>query len=268
MKFKVILPVTNQPGYTELCIQHLLLNDNDFDLTVVDNDSLLSTKAMLSSLQKKYSFETITLKEPKRWPAIVNSMIETPNCDFYIILHNDCLVPQTFFKQVIANVVFADPQAAVFTPVTNYSRSPELLVDDHELVEKFKQTKFSNKGIPKTASKILRDNKSLYGDFQEYALSLDNPKKLTFCTHLDAFCLIVDAQVFKERFFFNEGFKTLGWVEREWINRVSLAGYEPWIINNLYVHHHGNLTTDSNGYNAVQLFKEDEKLYRKIENAG
>lgn len=269
MKFKVVLPVLNQPGYSELSIRFLYETIGDFDLIVIDNGSLLETKLLLEKLQKELGFSLVRHKISMGWAKAVNLAIQTieGEYDYCVIVQNDCFVGKTFFSRIMEGTPLADPQAKVFLPRTSYSRSGLLQVED-EVAQRFSEKKHSNKGLPLNREQIERFLKDVYGDFQKYVTQIDCFKKLTFCQIPDSYCLIVDRQIFEEQIYFDPEFKTLGWVEREWMDRVTEAGHEPWILNNIFVHHHGNLTTDGNGFNYPALFGHDKQLYQEKRNGS
>lgn len=264
MRFKVILPILNQPGYSELCIRFLYETEEEFDLIVVDNGSLLTTKEKLESLQKEFEFQLIRHESNLGWAKAVNEVVNTleDDYDFVVLIQNDCFVTKTFFVHFKESYKVADPQAKVFIPKTNYSRANILKVEG-EAVERFSNSKHSNKGLPASVEKIERLLRDVYGDFQRFGRQFDYYKKLTFCNVIDSYCLVIEKQVFADKILFDPDFKTLGWVEKEWIERVQAVGYEPWILNNIFVHHHGNLTTDGNGFNYPARYAYDEQLLEK-----
>jgi len=262
MRFKIILPVLNQPSYTELCIRFLYETAEPFELIVVDNGSLQVTRESLAKLQKEFSFQIIRHELNIGWPKAVNEAIRALDgeYDFVVLLQNDCFVTSTFFARFRESYNIADPQAKIFLPKTNYSRAGLLQVED-EAVQRFLSLKHSNKGLPVNIDKIKSLLKATYGNFQKYGKQFDYFKKLTFCNTIDSYCMIIEKQVFDDGIYFDPEFKTLGWVEKEWAERAQGRGHEPWILNNVFVHHHGNLTSDGNGFNYPARYSRDEQLF-------
>jgi GT2 family glycosyltransferase len=263
MRFEVILPVFNQPGYTEKCIRDLYATGNSFVLTVLDNGSLFKTKVVLDRLQKAYAFEIVRSEINKPWPSIINEFLKNKktDSDYCVLLQNDCFVFEDFFKNFLDTIPLADPQAKIFLPKTCYSRMP-FLIYSPEIGSKFSKYKHPNKGMPKTFEMVHSYIKEFYDSIK--VENSEPHKRLTYCNNIDSYCMIVKTEIFKEGLLFNEQFKTLGWVEKEWYNRVLQKGYEAWVLNDIYVHHHGNLTTDGNGWNYGKLLAEDEKLYKEL----
>jgi GT2 family glycosyltransferase len=263
MKFSIILPVFNQPGYTEKCIRDLYATKASFELLVVDNGSLFETKKLLKSLQQLYSFKILELDKNKRWAQAINLGLKSLKLNEYVILlQNDCFVFEGFFNQIKREIVSIDSQTKILLPRTNYSRSKQLLV--LEIANEFEKIKHSNKGFPKTYDWVSYFLKQLYSTFDSNKLR--EQKRTTYCSVLDSYCLIIESSIFDEGFFFNESFKTLGWVEKEWYHRLSKVGYEAWILNHINVHHHGNLTTDGNGRDYGKALRKDEDLYKELTN--
>lgn len=263
MKFSIILPVFNQPGYTEKCIRDLYATKTSFELLVVDNGSLFETKKLLKSLQQLYSFKILELDKNKKWAQAINQGLKSLKLNEYtVLLQNDCFVFEDFFDRVNQEICSIDSQTKVLLPRASYSRSRQLVIP--EIADEFMKRKHSNKGLPKTYDWISGFIKQFYSIFDPNKLK--KQKRTTYCNVLDSYCLIVESSVFDEGFFFDERFKTLGWVEREWYYRLSKAGHEAWILNHINVHHHGNLTTDGNGRNYGNTQKKDEILYKELTN--
>lgn len=263
MKFSIILPVFNQPGYTEKCIRDLYATKVSFELLVIDNGSLFETKKLLKSLQQLYPFQILEFDKNKKWAQVVNLGLKSLKLNEYVVLlQNDCFVFEDFFDKVKYEISSVDSQIKIFLPRTSYSRSRQLVIP--EIANEFEKIKHSNKGLPKTYDWISRFIKQFYSTFD--LSKLQEQRKMIYCHILDSYCLIIESSLFDEGFFFNENFKTLGWVEKEWYHRLLKAGYEAWILNRINVHHHGNLTTDGNGRDYEKILKKDEDLYKELTN--
>lgn len=269
MSFLVILPVFNQPGFSEVAIRRLYATEAEFDLIVVDNGSLIETKLLLENLSREFGFQIKRFDRNVGWPRAINATLKAVRLEkqFVVLLQNDCFVAKTFFDRALAVIEHADPQAMVFLPKTSYSRSGLLQVSD-EATQRFREQKPSNKGRPQTKDEVECLLEDVYGDLDTYADSYKYAKQLIFCSVIDSYCLIVDRAIFKEGFYFDEQYVTLGCVEKDWMEKLASAGYEPWILNNVFVHHHGNLTTDGNGYEYPVVFSHDNRLLKEKLNAS
>lgn len=268
--FNIILPIYNQPGYSEYCIRSLYKNTGNFELLVVSSATNQKTKEVLTQLKEEFDFEIYYVKERLSWASAINIGISIKTfCSeskYTILLHNDCFIGKNFLEY-LSLLEDLDPQIAGVIPRTTYSRE-KMLLTESSIVEKFQKLKPGNKETPYTFAQVTDFLKLLYKDFQQYAKPIKKTKQFTYCQCLETYCLIIRTDLLLQLPAFNEKFVTTGWGERLWHQALEDLGYEIWILNEINVHHHGNLTTDSIGFNYQEDFQKDELLYQGIINGS
>jgi len=276
MKIPIIVMFRNIKSWTKVCLEFLEENTSRdlFKLIVIDNGSLETVSNEIKSLLKK---DDVFIRYPINLGVsfCYNDVIKRyVNEKYFIILHNDCLVPPEWLENILNHANNLSENGIEFSaifPRTNYLNQNTASEYDNDLRIRFESLKLPNKGY--SGEKTIRNNIEEiyrpYGGYYEYSKEIKNnfTDEFKLSDELCVFCTLFKTEEYIVSGGLDEDFLKTGSEFKLLHHKItSNKGIYPFIVLDTFVHHNGNTTSDSLGENFVKNFNESECiLKRKID---
>lgn len=255
MNIRAVVTAYNQFGYTSKNIQQLI-KAGFSNLSIIQNGN-----TNLAPLKNEgLSFDLITNRDLPKWSQALNKYIPSFEEEWLCIVHNDCIVGSSFLSKIEKHLSSPDPQVRILVPWTNYSRYDNLVHNPIKIkAEQYKPPNKVNLSLEQVNSVLEK----AYGSLDDFTATFKVVNFNMFCQDFDSYCFLIRTQDWIP---FNEEFITLGWMEKLWYQQQKRLGNEAWLMNDVYVHHHGNLTTDGIPFNYPEMYNQDRQLYDSLTN--
>jgi GT2 family glycosyltransferase len=257
-----------QPEYTALCLERIvqstLFKQNKLKLIIVLNGALQEVIEVVRDFEKSNPVTVIQNPQNIGYAQACNQILQQTTTKYVCFVHNDVVVSSKTFEQMVFHAETTGPEAVAFFPLTNYAN--EHLCCVKEIREAFSFVKPPNKLLI-TKKQLLDSFKHLYGDLEDFAddLAVQNAKDpLYLCTEIASYCCMFKKTELRKIGAFCSDFVLRGYEDKELLLRLHEARYQTVLCRTAFVHHHGNLTTDGEGFSYPQLIASQEKIYLRV----
>jgi len=271
----------NQKYWTLKSVEYLYENTKaDYRLIVIDNGSEQSVSDSIKEFiqSKNIDFEWIRYSDSLGVSfAYMDAIkIHLKDSDSFVILHNDVFVSKNWLTKILLHKKNIEGQndikwSCIF-PRTNYCTENTPTKYDEEVKELFVKNKLSSKSFM-TKNQIEENINLVYEKFNGFdsysqLIELDNKEFFNISQEFCCFCTLFNSKLFFE----------CGGLDFDFIRRRSeckllndkavYKNHYPILAMDIFIHHHGNLTTDGPAMNFQIDFNESEKIYaKKLEEA-
>jgi glycosyltransferase involved in cell wall biosynthesis len=120
----IIIVHHNNPEYLNICIQslHIMSNMNNYEVIIVDNNSDQETQDYLDELEAD-GIKVVRNKENLWWSGACNAGVAAadPNSKYYVFLHQDVVVLNTGWLDLLINVSVSQGSGLVGIEMGSYS---------------------------------------------------------------------------------------------------------------------------------------------------
>lgn len=278
MKPVTLVYVTaSQPEFTEFSLEVLFENTSEalvnFILIVNGSDKILRN-IVGRYKDKARIFEIENLESYSR---VLNNVILDIETTYLSLVHNDTLVTKNWLQSILSifsnyyedfgsSEFFDLLELAGISPFTNYNEHHFLKYQ--QLFDRFEKIKPSTK---MELSRVVIEDMlvKLYQDkLQDFAgkIQMKAESWYSFIPEISSFCCVLKTKAIKHVCdCLNERFVGAGGEIRLLCKQLLQAGYLFARANNVYVHHHGNLTNDGVGFNYSINVKHNSDLLEKVE---
>lgn len=221
----VVVPCWNGLEYTKSCLRSVLdRTDGDFELIVVDNGSEDGTPAFVRSLRD--SRVTLIRNETNLgFAKAVNQGLRRARGRYAVWLNNDAVVTGGWAGRLVAGLERA-PWIGAIGPYTNETSGPQRL-----------------------AAATYGEVSRLHAFAAAWAMRHEG--RLAWAHRLIGFCLAHRRSVLDEIGYLDERFGLGTYEDFDFCLRLRQAGYELFIAEDAFIHHHGHKSFDGNrvGFN-------------------
>ena len=266
----VVIAVYNQLGYTQACLDAVFKHSPpDTQVVVWDNGSQDPVRALCASYPPDRLVcycHPDNVGVPEAYNQCVNNLVKT---EYVCFLHNDVIVTPDWLDRMMAHY---DPQRkshAVVCPRTNYCDNGSF-VYDMSIKERSEKHKPPNK--IHIAVDVIRS--VLEGTFGKEGLdgfarnvSSVSAGSSQAVAELGDFCFLTRVDVVKAVGGFDERLAPHCYWDYQFHDCLEQSGYGVRLAGDVFVHHHGNLTSDGKGpppFNFHELRKRNRRIYEQI----
>lgn len=120
----IIVVHHNNPEYLNICLQsmHIMSNMNNYEVIVVDNASDKESQSYLDDLEAE-GIKVVRNKENLWWSGGCNKGVKAadPNSKYYVFLHQDVVVLNTGWLDLLLNVSISQGSGLVGIEMGSYS---------------------------------------------------------------------------------------------------------------------------------------------------
>lgn len=212
----IVVPCWNQLHMTRECLRRIQeWTAGPFEALIVDNGSTDGTAAYVESLCDK-RFRVIRNDVNLGFARAINQGIGAARGEYIVWLNNDCFVTPRWLDHMIAAVERA-PWIGMVGPFTNETSGMQKLTHKYDLAQ-----------LPYFAE----------------AFSLSRAGRLSWVHRLTGFCLLQRAELARRIGGLDERFGFGCYEDLDYCLRARQAGYELFIAEDVFVHHHGHATFD------------------------
>lgn len=267
----VVLAVFNQSGYTKVCLDAVFRHSPPETAVVVwDNGSTESVRQLCSCYPKDrlvYSRSDANVGVPEAYNRCLRTLVRTDKVCF---LHNDVVVTPEWLARLAAHMD-GQRSGSVICPRTNYC-DKNSFVCDAAAQERACRFKPPNKGARITEEVVKVVLKSTFGDegldgFSR-RVSAQASGTARSAAELGDFCFLTRAETILAVGGFDERFRLhTGW-DLELRDRLERSGYGIRMADDVFVHHHGNLTSDGPGFDYRRILEHNRSVYGKLRHEG
>lgn len=267
----------NQKFWTLKALECLIKNTDSkkYKLILINNGSNQAISKSIDDFlkEKDIDFEYISYD---RSVGVAYAYMEQINLyakdtESFVILHNDVFVTDGWLDSLLNHSKTIEEQGGVswssIFPRTNYCTEGTPTTYDNDLKEQFTSLKLFSKSFlqKEDIENNLGEIYLQYEGLENYAKSVSGSSSGFFKVVQEccSFCTLFNTKIFFEFGGFDIDFLR-GRGESKLFNDLAMSnGYYPILALDVFVHHHGNLTTDGPGMNFELDFKESEEIYRK-----
>lgn len=100
----VCLVTWNSEIYVEKCIRNIMLQDSEFELLIIDNNSSDQTKNIIDRLKLEFEIRTVYLNENIGFCGGHNLGISQSNTDYYMPLNPDIFPEKNYISNLLSNL--------------------------------------------------------------------------------------------------------------------------------------------------------------------
>ncbi len=210
----------------------------DFELIIVDNNSLDGTKEYLKDFEKKYSNSKIILNDKNKGYAGGNNYGIKASSDSYIILlNNDTLVTSNWLENLLYPFS-QNEKLGLCGPVTSNAENEQEICFENISPENY---------IKLTSDYVIK-NKNQYFP----------TNRLIF------FCVAIKKEVIEKIGYLNENFKRGFYEDDDYCKRVLKAGYDLAISEGSFVYHRcGGSFSNYDNFELTELLDTNRNLLIK-----
>lgn len=268
-KLTVGVVVVLQSGFVDRCLQSLvecsLSKQKRLKIIIVLNSAQLPVIEIVSKYKEKYDFiQVITNSSNLGYAAACNQILEITQTDNVCFIHSDTII--SFETLELLQYIFLKATNSLLgiSPKTNYASDHFPCIET--LRNDFIKIKPSNKEFI-TSEQIDNTLNTLYNDFENFCLQLKENnlnRPLENFEDITSFCCLFRCSSLRYLGGFNEEFRFRGYEDKELLLRALAEDYKFGVCRIAFAHHHGNLTTDGEGFYYPELMKEQEIVFNKF----
>lgn len=237
----IIIPVKNALPYLRKCLDSIKRNTKNYELILIDNDCNKRTKDYMIKVnhpELKIIINEKNMGVPYSW----NQGIKLAKYNFFCFLNSDTIVTLGWLDKLL-NCFEVKPDCGICGPSTSQCGSAQ-------------------------AQKVMEEIrfKVTVKQIEEFAQSL--PDKIILFARLIGFCFVVKREVFNTVGVFDYRRFKLGCTEeREFTWRANKLGkYNPYWVQNSYVHHYGDITFKNLGMDVNTYNKPERQKWEITKN--
>jgi len=275
-KVSVIIPVYHAPSWFDFCLDCVDKTENrdELEVIVVCNSKNMSIKNIIDNHRVD---QVLDMDVNLGTGAAFNEGALASTCPYICFLHTDSFVMPSTFKDLLSSLLdlrVSDSNIIGTIPVTNYAMEHSLL-HDNELIKRYTEFKPSNKALHSKA-----DILNILGEFYEnkenpYQGMVDFSAKIkTKNAHLynilieiSHYCLMLDKNAFFNLGMFDIDFYPIGYFEKLFYENALRTEQEIHLCKSIYVHHNGNTTSDTFGFDHAAILEQSKELFAKKKKA-
>lgn len=236
VNISVIIPSFNNKEYLAQAVDSILKNNHpQIELIIVDNNSDAETKVYLREIQIKKNVKVIFNNENKGFPKAVNQGILASSGKYVLIANNDVIVPPNSIKRMV-EAAESDPEIGIVGVVSNYVSGVQL--DEQAEYD-------SPQKMLDYAEIILKERK---GEIQQF------PRVAFLFT-------LVKKELIQKIGGLDERFSPGNFEDDDFCLRAQLAGYKAVIARDVFVHHYGSKSFNTNDRKYDELIKRNRKIF-------
>lgn len=244
MKASIIVLAYNQlEDGTKPCIESIYKNTpvSDFELIVVDNNSIDGTVNYLKSIENKYDNLKIILNyENKGYAGGNNDGMKVASGDFIILLNNDTVVTENWLERLLSPF-YVDKKIGIIGPISNYAGTEQKIKIEANIVEE----------AIKLGVDYASKNKDIF---------FDSPK-------LSFFCVAIRREVFEKIGLLDEAFGIGMFEDDDYSVRVKKAGYRVVVNEGCFIYHKGSLSFSKLGDKKyAEVFNKNKDIFFRKHN--
>lgn len=267
----VVVAVLNQQGYTKCCLDAIIRHSPpDTKVIIWDNGSVDPIRELCSfypSDRILYHRSEVNLGVPEAYNQCVNNLVNTDKVCF---LHNDVIVTPEWLDR-LSEHLDGQKSSSVICPRTNYCDKTAFRCGE-DVFRRACEQKPPNKGI-RISDDVVRTALSLvFGrdGLDGFAASMSAKAFGTArsAVELGDFCFLMRTETVRSVGGFEERLGPHLYWDCDFRDRLDKLGYGIRIADDVFVHHHGNLTSDGPGFNFRALQSSNRKKYEKFRREG
>lgn len=281
----IFFPVCTQYVFTVYAFEALLrsVDLEKYNVVVLLNSASREITEYFESKKIVASFEIKENASFENFSTLLNTQLEDLKTDYFAIVHNDTIVTKNWLDSLLS--VFKDQinyfhlnypnngpidlsllELAAVCPYTSYSQFDFLT--SPFVKKKFLKVKPSNR-VAITDAELESFLSELYGEsLDEFVkrISKSTESWYSYVNQVESYCVLINTGAFKKACKkFDERFVGAGGEIRQMCRQFQRRGYLFARANNVFVHHHGNLTNDSLGLSYTNNVKFNNDLFEKLE---
>ena len=258
-----------QPEYTRICLERLvacsLAQQGKLEIIVVLNGASERVASVAESISTQNSYiETVVNPSNLGYAGACNQVLERARSPYVGFVHNDALVACNTLEQMIYWLEKMSSQVVGILPLTNYANEEFPCIKEKK--EQFLKIKKPNKH-QQSRQEILDTLDELYGDMDEYSNELTEANRnrpVERCDEASSYCWIFRTRALRELGGFSPEFPLRGYEDKELWLRLEKDDLELALCRTAFVHHHGNLTSDGEGFTFPEVMASHGGIYRRI----
>lgn len=268
----VVVAVYNQEGYTKACLDAVFRHSPpDTQVIVWDNGSTDPIRQLCSCYPKdrlRYHRSDKNVGVPEAYNQCLRILVETDRVCF---LHNDVIVTPEWLDRLAAHLS-GQKTSAVVCPRTGYCDKVSFIYDT-VIAERTSRHKPPNKAIGRLTTDVIRVVlKSTFGEegLDGFARMVSEKAMgaARSAVEIGDFCFLTRAEIITAVGGFDERLGPHTYWDAELRDRLENFGYGIRMADDVFVHHHGNLTSDGPGFDFRRLLGCNRKIYDKLCREG
>lgn len=238
-KISIIILTFNNIRYSKACLYSILSLSNypNLELIIIDNNSKDATPEFLTDLSKKHkNIKLILNKTNKGFAGGCNQGIREATGEYIIFLNNDTIVTPDWIEGIIKPL--QDKTVGLVGPITNFMWNHQEIDifyrSINSMLEKSKATTDKNKGKVREVDDIA------------------------------FFCVAARADLIKEIGELDTRFGLGMFEDDDYCLRVKKAGYKIVVVEDVFIHHFGQISLFSLGKDKYnEIFEENKEKFEK-----
>jgi len=268
----VVVAVYNQEGYTRACLDAIFRHSPpDTQVVVWDNGSTDPIRQLCSCYPKgrlEYHRSEKNVGVPEAYNQCLRTLVRTDRVCF---VHNDVIVTPEWLDRMAAHLS-GQKAHAVVCPRTNYCDKASF-VYDVAIAERTSKNKPPNKAIGRITTDLIRVVlKSTFGEDGLDGFARQVSEKAMgaarSAVEVGDFCFLTKTETLAAIGGFDERLGPHTYWDMELRDRLENFGYGICIADDVFVHHHGNLTSDGPGFDFRRLLGRNRGVYDKLCREG
>ena len=224
---EIIIPIWNQPGITQSCIEAIIKNTRyPYRLILIDNGSDSETKRYLKGLKRQDDPRITLLRNEANLGFVkaVNQGMRASRARFLCIMNNDT-TPAPGWLERLVGFAQAHPQIGLMNPACD--GDPRVSLDEH--------------------ARLAEAKKGTYLEVNQCFL----------------FATLVKREVIDKIGYLDEAFGAGCWEDADYCMRAHKAGYRCAIVYSSYVHHIHGVSFKARGDRDCLVIQGEKEFLKK-----
>lgn len=237
----IIILTFNQIEYTKGCIESIKrYTPKPYEIIFVDNGSKDGTVEWLRRIVRETpDYRLIENKENQGFAGGNNQGMAEARGEYIVLMNNDVVVTPGWLDRMIA-VAERNPKIGMVGPMSNYVSGPQ---------------RVSQVGYDTTT---LTGLNQFAQDYSQRRMGRVNP-----FWRVVGFCMLIKRSVVEKIGGLDERYGLGNFEDDDFSLRARLAGFEPWIAGDCFVHHFGSRTFSGSGIDYQESLKRNWEIFKK-----
>ena len=231
----IIILTFNKLEYTQKCIESIrkYTSKGSYEIIVVDNNSTDGTKEWLNEQE---DIKVIFNSDNLGFPIGCNQGVKIAKGSEILFLNNDVIVTPNWLEKML-DTLYSSSKIGAVGPITNSAFGQEIEVD-------YKSEDEINNFALRIAERNLQNN---------------TEKKIK----LVGFCLLLKRSILDEVGLLDEFFSPGNCEDDDLSLRIIKAGYELVLCKNVFMHHFGSISFQSDVEKSNNILKTNKEKFKQ-----
>jgi GT2 family glycosyltransferase/tetratricopeptide (TPR) repeat protein len=230
----IVIVTANGLECTRQCLESVRrCTPLQYEIIAIDNGS---TDGTVEYLRSAADVKLIENPINRGVPAAINQGLCKASGDYIVLLNNDVVVPPGWLERMVS-VLKRDTKIGLVGPCSNNVSGVQRVAAPYRQLSELDA--FAESWVTRNAGRTIPT------------------------TRLVGFCLLLTRDAFEHIGLMDERFGLGNFEDDDYCRRAVLAGYQPMVATEVFVHHGGSQTFQALGLNMTDILQHNRAVYRR-----